>query len=124
MTALAIAVVLAIPVAALVALLRLTNVLEQRRAQVVSRQIALTDAIHAVLGPVVAPVVRRRRGEWVAVLAVPAGHPDIGLMVDIAQTELGPGSQIVLVDVRPAPAPRRRRPAPVALALSGARSTR
>jgi hypothetical protein len=97
MTALAIAVVLAIPVVVLVALLRLVNVLEARRQQVISRQIALTDAIHSALGPVVAPIVRRGRGGWIGVLAVPTGHPDVGLMVEIAQAELGPTAQIVLV---------------------------
>lgn len=97
MTALAIVIVVAIPVVGLVVLLRLTSLLEQRREQVVARQIALTDAIHAAIGPVVAPVVRRGHGGWIGVLAVPAGHPQIGLMVEIAQTELGPDAEIVLV---------------------------
>jgi hypothetical protein len=125
MIALAITVVLAIPVAVLVALLRFANALEQRRGQVVSRQIALTDAIHAAIGPVVAPIVRRgRHGGWVGVLAIPTGHPDVGLMIEIAQAELGPAAEIVLVAQEPAPARQRRAPAPPALALSGARSTR
>ena len=97
MTALAVVVVLGIPVAALLALLRLATVLEQRREKVVARQVALTDAIHAALGPVVAPVVRRGRGRWVGVLAVPAGHPHVGLMVDIAQAQLGPTAEIIVV---------------------------
>jgi hypothetical protein len=97
MTALAIVVVLAVPVAGLLVLLRLATVLEQRREKVVAQQVALTDAIHAALGPVVAPVVRRRRGGWIGVLAVPVGHPQIGLMVEIAQAQLGPAAEIVLV---------------------------
>ena len=124
MTALAVLVVLVIPVIVLVGLLRLADVLERRRERVVSRQIALTDAIHAALGPVVAPVVRRRRHDvWVGVLAVPPGHPQIGLMVEIAQAELGPAAEIVLVAQEPAPARARRAPAP-ALTLSGARAAR
>lgn len=116
MTALAIVVVLAIPVAVLVALLQLANVLEARRRQVVSRQIALTDAIHGALGPIVAPIVHRGRSGWIAVLAVPAGHPHVGVMVEIAQAELGPTAEIVLLTQPPAPACPRRAPAPAALA--------
>ena len=116
MTALAIAIVLAIPIAVLISLLRLANALEARRQDVVSRQIALTDAIHRALGPVVAPVVRRDRDGWVGVLPVPPGHPHLGLMVEIAQAELGAAAKIVLVAQDPAPACPRRAPAPVRLA--------
>lgn len=116
MTALAIAVVLAIPIVVLIGLLHLVTVLEQRRLQVISRQIALTDAIHGALGPVVAPIVRRGRSGWIGILAVRPGDPHVGLMVEIAQAELGPASEIVLVAQEPALAPRRRAPAPAALA--------
>jgi hypothetical protein len=124
MTALAIAVVLAIPVVALVALLRLVDGRERRRREVVSRQITLTDAIHAALGPVVAPLVRRGRRGWIGVIAVPAGYPQIGLMVEIARGQLGPAAEIVLLTAAPAPPGRRRSPAPPALALSSARAGR
>src|SRR5205823_1023614 len=77
MTALAILVVLALPATVVLGLLRLATVLERRREQVIARQVALTDAIHGVIGPVVAPVVRRGRGGWIGVLAVPAGHPEL-----------------------------------------------
>ena len=97
MTVMVIVGVLAVPIAALLGLLRLAAVLERRRDAVIARQVALTDAIHGVMGAVVAPVVRRGRGGWVAVLAVPAGHPDLGLMVEIAQAELGPTAKIVVV---------------------------
>jgi hypothetical protein len=116
MTALAIAVVVAIPIMVLVALLRLASVLEARRQQVVFRQIALTDAIHAALGPVVAPVVRRGRRGWIGVLAVPAGHPDINLMVQIAQAELGSAAEIILLTQEPIAAHPRTAPAAPALA--------
>jgi hypothetical protein len=116
MTALAAVVVLAIPLAGLIALLRLATLLQERRAQVVSRQVALTDAIHAALGPVIAPVVRRGRGGWVGVLPVPLGHPDVRLMIEIAQAELGPTAEIVLVPQEPAPTHSRHAPAATALA--------
>ena len=96
MTAMAIFLVLTVPIVALLGLLRLATVLERRREQVIARQVALTDAIHGVMGPVVAPVVRRGRGGWVGVLAVPAGHPHLGLMVAIAQAQLGPTAKIVV----------------------------
>jgi hypothetical protein len=116
MTTVAVVVVLAIPVAGLIGLLRLATLLQRRREATISRQIALTDAIHAALGPVIAPVVRRGRGGWVGVLPVPIGHPQIGLMVEIAQTSLGPDAEIVLVAREPARHGPRRPPAPAAVA--------
>jgi hypothetical protein len=116
MTALAVAAVLAIPLLVLVVLPRLIDRHARRREQVVLRQIALTDAIHGALGPVVAPVVRRGRGGWIGVLPVTAGDPCVARMVEIAQTELGSGATIVLVTQEPATARSRRTPAPAALA--------
>src|SRR3954469_20482180 len=50
----------------------------QRRVQsAVARQIALTDALHACLGALVAPFVRRRGGIWQVSVAVPAGDARI-----------------------------------------------
>jgi hypothetical protein len=115
MTALAVVAVLAIPVAALVMLLRFASAVQARRAEVVARQIALTDAIHRVLGPVVAPVVRRGRRGWIAVLAVPGGYADVALMLEIAQAELGPTAEIVLVPPDAGRPPSERR-LPVAAA--------
>ena len=116
MTAVAIVVVLGIPVAALIALLQMATFLQRRREALVARQVALTDAIHATLGPVIAPVVRRGRGGWIGVLPVPIGYPQIGLMVEIAQTSLGPDAEIVLVTQEPLRCASRRAPAPAALA--------
>ncbi len=116
MTAAAIVIVLGIPVAALIVLLKLVTFLQRRREAVISRQVALTDAIHATLGPVVAPVVRRGRGGWVGVLPVPIGYPQIGLMVEIAQTSLGRDAEIVLVTQQPLRRAARRVPDPAALA--------
>jgi len=102
MTALGVLVVLAVPVVALVALLRLAGALERRRAAVVARQIAVTDAIHAELGAVVAPLVRRGRGgRFVVVLAVPPAPPHLARMVQIAQATLGPATDIVLTASEP-----------------------
>ena len=55
-----------IPFLAVWTLLRIVGAVERRRQQCVSRQIALTDAIHRELGAVAAPQVRRSwTGEWV-----------------------------------------------------------
>ena len=117
MAALAVVVVVAIPVTVVLGLLLLATVVERRREQVIARQVALTDAIHRVMGPVVAPVVRRGRGGWIGVLAVPAGQPDLGLMVAIAQAQLGATAKIVLVTPdKGAPARSRRATAAPALA--------
>jgi hypothetical protein len=56
--------------------------------------------------------VRRGRRGWIGVLPVASGHPHINLMVEIAQAELGPTAQIVLVAPEPYPARPRRAPAP------------
>ena len=108
MTVLALLVVMALPIAALVGLLRLANVLEARRAEVIARQIALTDAIHSVLGGVVAPVVRRgRAGRWIATLPLAPDQRDIERLVEISRATLGASAHVVLttspaVSVRPA----------------------
>ncbi len=67
--------VLLFPFATVVALLRLAARLERARAAVISRQIALTDAIHRDLGPVVSPWVTRRGGRWRVSVAVPFDRP-------------------------------------------------
>ena len=55
-----------IPFLAVWALLRIAGAVERRRQGCVSRQIALTDAIHRELGAAAAPHVRRTwSGEWV-----------------------------------------------------------
>ena len=57
----------------LTAALLLTVDRRQRRVESeVARQIALTDVLHARLGALVAPVVRRRAGVWQVDVAVPA----------------------------------------------------
>ncbi len=50
---------------------------QERTAADVARQIALTDALHARLGALVAPVVRRRRRLWQIEIAVPVEQPAV-----------------------------------------------
>src|SRR5258705_13125797 len=51
----------------------------QRRVESeVARQIALTDALHARLGALVAPVVKRRHGVWQGSVAGPGGNGRVG----------------------------------------------
>ena len=57
----------------------------QRRVQAeVSRQIALTDALHVRFGALLAPVVRRRGGVWQVSVAVPA--EDLGIVGSVLTT--------------------------------------
>jgi hypothetical protein len=125
MTALAILVVLALPAALLIGFMQLANVLERRRAEVIARQIQLTDAIHAELGPVVAPLVRRGRGgRFIGMLPVPPAYPEIGRMIQLTHAVLGAAAEIVVVAPEPVPARRYRTAAARTPALSGARVTR
>ena len=68
---------LAVPLAALAALAMLIERRGQRRQAEILRQIALTDALHARLGALVAPVVRRRHRAWQVAVAVPFERPAI-----------------------------------------------
>jgi hypothetical protein len=70
--------VAASPILMMVALLAWAEWRDRRRAATVARQIRLTDAISAELGPVVAPVVTRRLwGPWQVELAMPLGRPAV-----------------------------------------------
>jgi hypothetical protein len=67
--------ILAAPLIALAALVMLIERRRQRRQAEVLRQIALTDALHARLGALVAPVVRWRHRAWQVAVAVPFERP-------------------------------------------------
>ncbi|MEK7700399.1 MAG: hypothetical protein AAB418_00200 [candidate division NC10 bacterium] len=67
--------VLLFPFAAVLGLLLLTTRIERARAAIVARQIALTEALHRDLGPVVSPWVTRRGGRWRVSVAVPFDRP-------------------------------------------------
>ena len=72
--------------AAIVGLLLLARWRERVRDEVISRQVAVTDAIHRELGPIVAPRVKQRLwGPWEIIVAVPFEHRDmIGTMFALA----------------------------------------
>ena len=69
--------VMLFPFAVVAALLRLAARRARAHAAVISRQIALTEAIHRDLGPVVSPWVTRRGGRWRVSVAVPFDRPAV-----------------------------------------------
>jgi hypothetical protein len=76
LTLLTVLILVTVPAVAFGALLALLTRLERSRAYVIEQQIALTDAIHAELGAVVAPVVAKPVfGPWRVTFAVPFGRP-------------------------------------------------
>ncbi len=80
--------ILTAPLTALAALVTLIERRHQRRQAEILRQIALTDALHARLGAMVAPVVRRRHRAWQVAVAVPFERPAIGAAVLAAVQEM------------------------------------
>jgi hypothetical protein len=67
--------VLLSPVAVVVALLMVAEARQRARMRVIERQIRPTDAVHAELGALVAPVVQKRAFRpWRVIFAMPAGH--------------------------------------------------
>jgi hypothetical protein len=101
-------VVLAVPVAGLVALLKVLDFLQRRRAATVARQIEVTDAIHREFGAIVAPTVRRARGGWRVVLPMDARLAEAARVVELVAVTLGPAVEVAVV----APwTPASRRPA-------------
>jgi hypothetical protein len=101
--------VLAAPLAVLVGLGALIDRRHARREEEILRQVAITDALHARLGAVVAPVVRRRARAWRVSVAVPAERPIVvaALLAAVEQALGGARYEIVLGR----PAPRGPRPA-------------
>ncbi|TMQ26870.1 MAG: hypothetical protein E6K82_03190 [Candidatus Rokuibacteriota bacterium] len=69
------------PFAVTVALLLLAERRQKRQLAEITRQIALTDALHARLGAVVAPVVRLRDRVWQVSVAVPVDQPTVAAQV-------------------------------------------
>jgi hypothetical protein len=71
-------VTLMLPVTLLAVLLLATGRMERARDMRIARQVAVTDAVHRELGPVVAPVVKQRLGrDWRVEIAVPFDSPAI-----------------------------------------------
>jgi hypothetical protein len=107
MTALVAVLVLGVPVAALVGLLKLVDALQRRRAAVITRQIAVTDAIHREFGAIVAPTVHRTRGGWRVTLPMDPRLPCAARVVDLAARTLGATATVEVAVVAPWTAPRR-----------------
>jgi hypothetical protein len=82
--------VLVLPLAAVTAMLLVVGRVQRSREVEIGRQVAVTDAIHAELGAVVSPVVKRRLGRgWRIEIAVPFERPAIvGRVVAIAHAAL------------------------------------
>jgi hypothetical protein len=87
--------VLSSPVFAIVALLVLAEVRQRAQSQVIARQILLTDAIHAELGAVVAPVVEKRTFRPWRVTFPGAGAQDVGRLLSITDRVLGSELEIL-----------------------------
>jgi hypothetical protein len=70
------------PVLVLVAGLSLASWRQRTRQAEIARQVAVTDAIHAVLGAVVSPVARRTVwGGWRLTIPVPLDRPETVMQV-------------------------------------------
>lgn len=95
LTALAVVVVAISPIVAVVLLLELAAWRDRRVKAAVARQIALTDAIAAEVGAIVAPVVRKPLwGPWQIEIAVPFGRPaTVGTILAIAHRVLAFGER-------------------------------
>jgi len=94
-------VVIGLPVVALVLILKTVDVVQRRRADVIARQIAVTDAIHAEFGAVVTPFVRRAGRGWRVTLPMDARHPGMARIVELAACTLGPGADVGVRSRRP-----------------------
>ena len=99
------------PILMVVALLAWVEWRDRRRAATVARQIRLTDAITAELGPIVAPVVTRRLwGPWQVEVTMPLGRPAVvGRVFEITHRVLPGRYEIWLTPPAP-PGDSRRHP--------------
>ncbi len=93
------------------------NWARRRREEAIRRQIALTDAIHSALGPIVSPVVKKPLwGSWQILIPVPLARPAaVGQVVRLAHAvlpaadRLNPdGYEIVLIPQQEAAPPAKR----------------
>src|SRR5260370_7513307 len=97
---------LGVPVAGLVALLKVLDFLQRRRAATVARQIEVTDAIHREFGAIVAPTVRRARGGWRVVLPMDVRLAEAPRVMELVAVTLGPaGEGAVVAPATAAPHP-------------------
>jgi hypothetical protein len=114
-----IVIVVLVPAAVVLALLTLARRVERGRAEAVTRQIQLTDAIHRELGAVVAPFVTRgRRGRWRVSMAVPLERPElVGAVLGVVRGAFSGRFDLVLT-------PRESAARPETRALGRARARR
>jgi hypothetical protein len=85
--------VLTAPFVTLAALLLIIEWRQRRRTDEIRRQIAVTDALHARLGAVVAPIVRRRPRAWQVVVAVPVDRPAVvAAVLEVVDRTFGRGA--------------------------------
>jgi hypothetical protein len=103
-------VILATPFALAIALIALIEHRGARRRADIVRQIRLTDALHARLGALVAPVVRRRQRRWQVTIAVPVEQPRVvSRVVETVDAVFGRERyEVVLSRQTPAPPARAR----------------
>jgi hypothetical protein len=112
LSALAILAVLLVPVAVLVTVLLAVEARQRARADVVARQIMLTDAVHAELGAFVSPVVEKRAFQpWRVVFPLPEGRVrDMARLMAITDRVVGarltPSDELQIVFTRSTHTPR------------------
>ena len=97
--------VLSAPFVTLATVLLVIERRQRRRTDEIRRQIALTDALHARLGALVAPVVRRKSRAWQVVIAVPLGRPAvITAVLQVVDQTFGRGAYEVVLRRQASPA--------------------
>jgi len=108
LTAVAIAVVIVTPAIVIAAIAQLIEARRRARARVLARQIRLTDAVHAELGAVVAPIVEKPAFRpWRVIFPMRAVRgADVTRLVSIADRvladELRTSDNVQIVFTRPA----------------------
>jgi|ERR1051326_3005743 hypothetical protein len=82
---------LLVPIALIAGPLVLANTWQRRRARVIARQIRLTDAVHAEMGAVVAPLVEKPAFRpWRVVFPIyDERAPELGRLITIAERVVG-----------------------------------
>ena len=103
------------PFGLLIAGLKISNWRQRTRLAEIARQIAVTDAVHAELGAVVSPVVRRKLGRgWRLTIPVPLDRSDTVMRVlsaaygaFSAAERTSPGHFEIVLTPQERPVPRR-----------------
>ena len=91
LSAVAVLIVLLVPAAGLVAVLLAVEARQRAHADVVARQIMLTDAVHAELGAFVSPVVEKRAFRpWRVIFTLPESRVrDMARLMAITDRVMG-----------------------------------